>query len=78
MQIVSLAINMFSRHGSASNDSTAENSMISLFEEIELLNNKSHGLLPPGGFSFLSFDQAVPYFSQRHLIADRNAIYILH
>ena len=44
---------------------------------IELQNNKSHGLSPPGGFSFLSFDQAVPYYSQRHL-ADRNAIYILH
>ena len=44
---------------------------------IELLNNKSRGLSPPGGFSFLSFDQAVPYYSQRHL-ADWNAIYILH
>ena len=39
-----------------------------------LLNNKSHGLLPPGEFSSLSFDQAIPYYSQRHL-ADRNAIY---
>ena len=29
----------------------------------------------PGGFSSLSFDQAVPYYSQRHL-ADLNAIYI--
>jgi len=36
----------------------------SQFTSIELLNNKSHGLLPPGGFSFLSFDQAVPYYSQ--------------
>ena len=44
---------------------------------IELKNNKSHGLSPPGGFSSLSFDQVVPYYSQRHL-ADRNAIYILH
>ena len=44
---------------------------------IELLNNKSHGLLPLGGFSFISFDQVVPYYSQRHL-ADQNAIYILH
>jgi hypothetical protein len=34
---------------------------------IELLNNKSHGLSPPGGFSSLFFDQAVPYYSQRHL-----------
>ena len=41
------------------------------------LSNKSHGLLPPGGFSSLSFDQAVPYYSQRYL-ADRNAKYILH
>ena len=31
----------------------------------------------PGGFSSLTFDQAVPYYSQRHL-ADWNAIYILH
>ena len=44
---------------------------------IERLNNKSHGLSPPGGFSSLFFDQEVPYYSQRHL-ADRNAIYILH
>jgi hypothetical protein len=44
---------------------------------IELYNNKSHGLSPPGGFSSLFFDQAVPYYSQRHL-ADWNAIYILH
>jgi hypothetical protein len=45
--------------------------------QIELLNNKSHGLSPPGGFASLFFDQVVPYYSQRHL-ADRNAIYILH
>ena len=44
---------------------------------IELLNNKSHGLLPPVGFSSFSFDQAVPYYSQCHL-ANWNAIYILH
>ena len=51
---------------------------------IELKNNKLCGLSPPGGsvsppggFSFLSFDQVVPYYSQCHL-ADRNAIYILH
>ena len=42
---------------------------------IDLLNNKSHGLSPPGGFSSLTFDQVVPYYSQRHL-ADWNAIYI--
>ena len=48
-----------------------------LLKEIEFLNNKSHGLLPPVGFLFLSFDQAVPYHSQCHL-ADWNAIYILH
>ena len=41
--------------------------------KIDLLNNKS----PPGGFSSLFFDQAVPYYSQRHL-ADWNVIYILH
>jgi hypothetical protein len=34
---------------------------------IEPLNNKSHGLSPPGGFSSLFFDQVVPYYSQRHL-----------
>ena len=34
-------------------------------------------LSPPGGFLSLSFDQAVPYYSQRHL-ANQNAIYILH
>jgi hypothetical protein len=45
--------------------------------QIELLNNKSHGVIPPSGFSSLSFDQVVPYYSQYHL-ADRNAIYILH
>ena len=44
---------------------------------IELLNNKSHGLLPPGGFSSLFFDQVVPYYSQPNL-GDQNAIYILH
>ena len=51
---------------------------------IELLNNKLHGLSPPGGlvspsgrFASLLFDQGVPYYSQRHL-ADRNAICILH
>ena len=51
---------------------------------IELLNNKLHGLSPPGGFvspfggfASLLFDQAVPKNSQRHL-ADRNAICILH
>ena len=50
----------------------------------ELLNNKLHGLSPPGGlvspsggFASLLFDQRVPYYSQRHL-ADRNAICILH
>ena len=26
------------------------------FSFIEMLNSKSHGLSPPGGFSFLSFD----------------------
>ena len=45
--------------------------------EIEMLNNKSNGLSPPGGFSSLIFDQAVPYYSQRHLV-DWNAIYILY
>jgi hypothetical protein len=51
---------------------------------IELLNNKLHGLSPPGGlvspfggFASLLFDQVVPYYSQRHL-ANRNAICILH
>ena len=44
---------------------------------IELLNNKSHGLSPPGVFSSLSYDQEVPYYAQRHL-ANLNAIYILH
>ncbi len=44
---------------------------------IELYNNKSHGLSPPGGSSSLFFDQAVTYYPQRHL-ADCNAIYILH
>ena len=51
---------------------------------IELLNNKLHGLLPPGGlvspsggFASLSFDQGVPKNSQHHL-ADWNAICILH
>ena len=34
---------------------------------IEMLNNTSHGLSPPGGFSSLFFDQAVPYYSRRHL-----------
>ena len=48
-----------------------------VFKMIELLNNKSHGLLPPGGFSSLFFDQMVPYYSQRHL-ADQNPIDILH
>ena len=55
-----------------------------LFIEIELLNNKLHGLSPPGGFvsssgGFLSllFDQAVPKNSQRHL-DDQTAICILH
>ena len=42
-----------------------------------MLNNKFDGLSPPGGFSSLSFDQTVPYYSQRHL-ANRNTIYILH
>ena len=46
-------------------------------ETIELLNNKSPGLLPPGGFLSLTFDQPAPYYSQRHL-ASWNAIYILH
>jgi hypothetical protein len=52
--------------------------------KIELLNNKLHGLSPPGGlvslsggFALLLFDQRVPYYSQRHL-ADWNAICILH
>jgi hypothetical protein len=52
--------------------------------DIEVLNNKLHGLLPPGGlvspsgrFASLLFDQGVPHYSQRHL-ADRNAICILH
>ena len=44
---------------------------------IKLLNNKYHGLSPPGGFSSLFFYQAVPYYSQHHL-ANLNAIYILH
>ena len=51
---------------------------------IELLNNKLHGLSPPGGFvspsvgfASLLFDQAVPKSSQRHL-ADRKTICILH
>ena len=51
---------------------------------IEIINNKFHGLSPPGGFvspsggfASLSFDQAVCKNSQRHL-ADRNAICILH
>ena len=51
---------------------------------IELINNKLHGLLPPGGyvspsggFASLSFDQAVPKKSQCHL-ANQNAICILH
>ena len=35
--------------------------------KIRTLNNNSHGLSPPGGFSSLFFDQAVPYYSQRHL-----------
>ena len=47
------------------------------FNNIELLNNNSHGLSSPGEFLSLSFDQTVPYYFQRHL-ADRNAIYILH
>ena len=51
------------------------NGLISTSLFIELLNNKSHGLLPPGGFSSLLFDQVVPYYSQHHL-ANRNAIYI--
>ena len=34
--------------------------------QIEKINNKSHGLSPPSGFSLLSFDQVVPYYSQRH------------
>ena len=44
-----------------------------LNNSIELLNNKSHGLSPQGGFPFPSLDQAVPYYSQRHL-ADLNTI----
>ena len=48
-----------------------------LSRENELKNNNSHGLSPTGGFSSLSFDQVVPYYSQPHL-ADQNAIYILH
>ena len=49
---------------------------------IDKINNKLHGLSPPGGlvsppggFASLAFDQAVPKNSQRHL-ADRNAIWI--
>jgi hypothetical protein len=41
---------------------------------IEKINNKNHGLLPPGGlvsppggFASLAFDKAVPKNSQRHL-----------
>ena len=45
-------------------------------EAIELENNNSHGLLPPGGFSSIFFDRVVPYYFQRHL-ANRNVIYIL-
>ena len=46
------------------------------FISIKIWNERStivlFGLLsievsPPGGFSFLFFDQAVPYYSQRHL-----------
>ena len=55
-----------------------------LFIEIELLNNKLHGLSPPGGFvspsgrfASLLFGQAVLKNSQRHL-ADRNVICILY
>jgi len=55
-----------------------------LCSSIELLNNKLHGLSPPGGFvspsggfSLLLFDQAIPKNSQCHL-ADRNTICILH
>ena len=51
---------------------------------IDKINNKLHGLLPPGGlvsppggFASLAFDQAVPKNSQRHL-ANRNTICILH
>ena len=38
-----------------------------LSRQCDVINNKSHGLSPPGGFSSLLFDQAVPYYSQRHL-----------
>ena len=58
-------------------------SHLSAEDAIELLNNKLHGLSPPGGFvspsgrfASLSFDQAVPKNSQHHL-ADWNAICIL-
>ena len=51
---------------------------------IEKLNNKLHGLSPPGGFvspsggfASLSFDQSVPKNSQPYL-ANRNATCILH
>ena len=51
---------------------------------IAKINNKDHGLLPPGGlvsppggFASLAFDQVVPKNFQRHL-ADQNAICILH
>jgi len=51
---------------------------------IDKINNKNHGLSPPGGlvspsggFALLALDQAVPKNSQRHL-ADGNAISILH
>ena len=51
---------------------------------IDKINNKLHGLSPPGGlvsppggFASLAFDQAVPKNSQCHL-ANQNAICILH
>jgi hypothetical protein len=47
---------------------------VEVFLTIELLNNKLHGLSPPGGlvshsggFASLLFDQGVPYYSYYHL-----------
>ena len=44
-----------------------------MYANLAAINNKSHGLSPPGGFSFLSFEKAVPYYFQGHLTL-RNAI----
>ena len=51
----------------AARDFTVFEKLRQVFKMIELLNNKSHGLLPPDEFSSLFFDQAVPYYFQRHL-----------